>query len=48
VATGASTITKHVENDALAVERAEQKQLGGWAEKFRTRKKAEKAKQGSK
>jgi bifunctional UDP-N-acetylglucosamine pyrophosphorylase / glucosamine-1-phosphate N-acetyltransferase len=47
--TGAgSTITKDVAADALAVERAEQRQLGGWAEKFRSRKKAEKAKRGSK
>jgi len=38
-----STITKNVEKDALAVERAEQKQVSGWAEKFRTRKRAEKA-----
>ena len=47
--TGAgSTITKDVAADALAVERAEQRQLGGWAEKFRSRKKTEKAKRGSK
>jgi bifunctional UDP-N-acetylglucosamine pyrophosphorylase/glucosamine-1-phosphate N-acetyltransferase len=38
-----STITKPVEDNALAVVRAEQKNVPGWAEKFRTRKKAEKA-----
>jgi len=38
-----SVITKETEKDSLAVTRAEQKQLPGWAEKFRTRKKAEKA-----
>jgi bifunctional UDP-N-acetylglucosamine pyrophosphorylase/glucosamine-1-phosphate N-acetyltransferase len=43
-----STITKNVEADALAVERSEQKQLAGRAEKFRSRKKAEKAKRGTK
>lgn len=43
--TGAgSTITKEVEPDALAVERAELKVLKGWAEKFRARKRAGKAK----
>ncbi|HEY5339181.1 MAG TPA: DapH/DapD/GlmU-related protein, partial [Rhizomicrobium sp.] len=42
--TGAgSVITKDVEADALAVTRSEQKQISGWAERFRTRKKAEKA-----
>jgi bifunctional UDP-N-acetylglucosamine pyrophosphorylase/glucosamine-1-phosphate N-acetyltransferase len=42
--TGAgSVITKDVEANALAVERAELKQVKGWAEKFRTRKRAEKA-----
>ena len=47
--TGAgSTITKDVGKDALAVERTHQKQLGGWAERFRARKKSEKAKRGSK
>jgi bifunctional UDP-N-acetylglucosamine pyrophosphorylase/glucosamine-1-phosphate N-acetyltransferase len=47
--TGAgSTITKDVEANALAVERSDQKQLSGWAEKFRARKKAEKAKRGAK
>ncbi len=39
-----STITKDVEANALAVERADQKQVSGWAEKFRARKRAEKAK----
>jgi len=38
-----STITDPVEPNALAVVRAEQKSKPGWAEKFRTRKKAEKA-----
>jgi bifunctional UDP-N-acetylglucosamine pyrophosphorylase / glucosamine-1-phosphate N-acetyltransferase len=38
-----STITKPVEENALAVVRAEQKNVPGWAEKFRIRKKAEKA-----
>jgi bifunctional UDP-N-acetylglucosamine pyrophosphorylase / glucosamine-1-phosphate N-acetyltransferase len=47
--TGAgSTITKDVGKDALAVERTHQKQLSGWAERFRARKKSEKAKRGSK
>ncbi len=42
--TGAgSVITKDVEAGSLALTRAEQKELPGWAEKFRTRKKAEKA-----
>ena len=39
-----SVITKSVPKDALAVTRAEQKDVAGWAEKFRIRKKAEKAK----
>ena len=39
-----SVITKNVGKDALAVTRAEQREVSGWAEKFRTRKKAEKAK----
>jgi len=39
-----SVITKSVPKNALAVTRAEQKDVAGWAEKFRTRKKAEKAK----
>lgn len=38
-----STITKDVERDALAVERAEQKQITGWAEDFRRKKRAAKA-----
>jgi bifunctional UDP-N-acetylglucosamine pyrophosphorylase/glucosamine-1-phosphate N-acetyltransferase len=38
-----SVITKRVAKDSLVVTRAEQKELPGWAEKFRTRKKAEKA-----
>jgi bifunctional UDP-N-acetylglucosamine pyrophosphorylase/glucosamine-1-phosphate N-acetyltransferase len=38
-----SVITRETEKDSLAVTRAEQKQISGWAEKFRTRKKAEKA-----
>ena len=38
-----STITDPVEPNALAVVRAEQKSVPGWAEKFRARKKAEKA-----
>jgi len=37
-----STITKPVAENALAVVRAEQREIAGWAEKFRTRKKAEK------
>jgi bifunctional UDP-N-acetylglucosamine pyrophosphorylase/glucosamine-1-phosphate N-acetyltransferase len=38
-----SVITKQVAENALAVTRAEQKELPGWAEKFRARKRAEKA-----
>ncbi len=38
-----SVITKDVENDALAVERSDQRQISGWAAKFRATKKAEKA-----
>jgi bifunctional UDP-N-acetylglucosamine pyrophosphorylase/glucosamine-1-phosphate N-acetyltransferase len=38
-----STITKNVSGDALAVVRAQQAEKPGWAEKFRARKKAEKA-----
>ncbi len=38
-----SVITKDVERDALAVERGEQRQIAGWAAKFRAKKKAEKA-----
>ena len=41
-----SVITRPVAKDALAVTRAEQKEVPGWAEKFRTRKKAGKAKRG--
>ena len=41
-----SVVTKSVAEDALAVTRAEQKEVPGWAAKFRTRKKAEKAKRG--
>jgi bifunctional UDP-N-acetylglucosamine pyrophosphorylase/glucosamine-1-phosphate N-acetyltransferase len=39
-----SVVTKAVSKDALAVTRAEQKEISGWAEKFRARKKAEKGK----
>jgi bifunctional UDP-N-acetylglucosamine pyrophosphorylase/glucosamine-1-phosphate N-acetyltransferase len=39
----ASVITRPVAKNALAVTRAEQKEVPGWAEKFRTRKKAAKA-----
>jgi bifunctional UDP-N-acetylglucosamine pyrophosphorylase/glucosamine-1-phosphate N-acetyltransferase len=47
--TGAgSVITRDVEANALAVARGEQKQVSGWAEKFRARKKAEKAAKGKK
>ncbi|HTO40704.1 MAG TPA: bifunctional UDP-N-acetylglucosamine diphosphorylase/glucosamine-1-phosphate N-acetyltransferase GlmU [Rhizomicrobium sp.] len=43
--TGAgSTITKDVEANALAVTRSEQKQIKNWAESFRAKKKAAKAK----
>ena len=38
-----SVITKATGKDSLAVTRAEQKEIPGWAEKFRSRKKAEKA-----
>ncbi|MEJ0042608.1 MAG: DapH/DapD/GlmU-related protein [Rhizomicrobium sp.] len=38
-----SVITKSTAKDSLAVTRAEQKEISGWAEKFRTRKKSEKA-----
>src|SRR3569832_73940 len=38
-----SVITKEMSKDSLAVTRAEQKEIPGWAEKFRARKKAEKA-----
>ncbi len=39
-----SVITKSVPKDSLAVTRAEQRDVPGWAEKFRARKKAEKKK----
>jgi len=39
-----SVITKDVGKDALAVTRAEQKEIPGWAAKFRARKKAAKGK----
>jgi bifunctional UDP-N-acetylglucosamine pyrophosphorylase/glucosamine-1-phosphate N-acetyltransferase len=42
-----SVITRHVSRDALAVTRAEQKEVRGWAAKFRARKTAEKMKKGS-
>jgi bifunctional UDP-N-acetylglucosamine pyrophosphorylase/glucosamine-1-phosphate N-acetyltransferase len=42
-----SVITKDVSGDALAVTRADQKELAEWAAKFRARKQAEKAKKGS-
>ncbi len=38
-----SVVTKTMTKDSLVVTRAEQKEIPGWAEKFRTRKKAEKA-----
>jgi bifunctional UDP-N-acetylglucosamine pyrophosphorylase/glucosamine-1-phosphate N-acetyltransferase len=38
-----SVITKETTKDSLAVTRAEQREIPGWAEKFRLRKKAEKA-----
>jgi bifunctional UDP-N-acetylglucosamine pyrophosphorylase/glucosamine-1-phosphate N-acetyltransferase len=38
-----SVITKSMSNDSLVVTRAEQKEIPGWAEKFRARKRAEKA-----
>ncbi len=41
-----SVIAKAVGKDALAVTRAEQREVPGWGEKFRRRKKAEKAKKG--
>jgi bifunctional UDP-N-acetylglucosamine pyrophosphorylase/glucosamine-1-phosphate N-acetyltransferase len=43
-----SVITKDVEANALAVARGEQRQIAGWAEKFRAKKKAEKATKGKK
>jgi bifunctional UDP-N-acetylglucosamine pyrophosphorylase/glucosamine-1-phosphate N-acetyltransferase len=41
-----SVITKDIAPDALGVTRAEQKELAGWAAKFRARKRAEKSKKG--
>jgi bifunctional UDP-N-acetylglucosamine pyrophosphorylase/glucosamine-1-phosphate N-acetyltransferase len=38
-----SVITKEMSPDSLAVTRAEQKEIPGWADKFRKRKRAEKA-----
>ncbi len=43
-----SVITKDVEANALAVARGEQRQIAGWAAKFRARKAAEKAAKGKK
>jgi bifunctional UDP-N-acetylglucosamine pyrophosphorylase/glucosamine-1-phosphate N-acetyltransferase len=43
-----SVITKETARDSLAVTRAEQKEIPGWAAKFRTRKKAEKAAKAAK
>jgi bifunctional UDP-N-acetylglucosamine pyrophosphorylase / glucosamine-1-phosphate N-acetyltransferase len=43
-----SVITKAMSRDSLAVTRAEQKEIPGWANKFRTRKKAERATKGNK
>jgi bifunctional UDP-N-acetylglucosamine pyrophosphorylase / glucosamine-1-phosphate N-acetyltransferase len=42
-----SVVTKDVSGDALAVTRAEQKEIAEWAAKFRSRKQAEKAKKGN-
>ncbi|HEY1638708.1 MAG TPA: bifunctional UDP-N-acetylglucosamine diphosphorylase/glucosamine-1-phosphate N-acetyltransferase GlmU [Rhizomicrobium sp.] len=42
-----SVIARQVAKDALAVTRAEQKEVPGWAAKFRARKAVEKAKKGS-
>ncbi|HEY2069899.1 MAG TPA: bifunctional UDP-N-acetylglucosamine diphosphorylase/glucosamine-1-phosphate N-acetyltransferase GlmU [Rhizomicrobium sp.] len=41
-----SVVTKDVGQDALAVTRAEQREIPGWAAKFRARKKAERAAKG--
>jgi bifunctional UDP-N-acetylglucosamine pyrophosphorylase/glucosamine-1-phosphate N-acetyltransferase len=41
-----SVITKDIAADALGVTRAEQKELAGWAAKFRARKRTEKSKRG--
>ena len=43
-----STVAEDVAPDALAVVRAERVEKPGWAEKFRTRKKAERAAKGMK
>ncbi|MGH6870103.1 MAG: bifunctional UDP-N-acetylglucosamine diphosphorylase/glucosamine-1-phosphate N-acetyltransferase GlmU [Rhizomicrobium sp.] len=43
-----SVITMDVGKDALAVTRAEQREVAGWAEKFRARKTAEKSSKGKK
>jgi bifunctional UDP-N-acetylglucosamine pyrophosphorylase / glucosamine-1-phosphate N-acetyltransferase len=43
-----SVITKDVEKDALAVERGEQRQIAGWAAKFRAKKRAEKVQKSKK
>ena len=40
-----SVVTKDVAKDALAVERADQREVQDWASKFRTRKKAQKGKE---
>ena len=42
-----STVTKNVEANALAVERSEQKQVTGWAAKFRDRQLKSKSKKGA-
>ena len=39
-----SVVTRDVEGDALGVTRAEQKQLSGWAARFRERQSAKKGK----
>ncbi|MBI3677906.1 MAG: bifunctional UDP-N-acetylglucosamine diphosphorylase/glucosamine-1-phosphate N-acetyltransferase GlmU [Proteobacteria bacterium] len=43
-----SVVTKEVAKDSLAVERSEQREISGWAEKFRNRKKTEKAQRENK
>jgi bifunctional UDP-N-acetylglucosamine pyrophosphorylase/glucosamine-1-phosphate N-acetyltransferase len=48
VTAAGSVITKDVEANALAVARGEQRQISGWAAKFRARKTAEKAARGKK
>ena len=42
-----STITGNVEDSALALERSEQKQVTGWAAKFRDRQIKNKSKKGA-